>query len=127
MRTISLILILFMATTAYADTFTQDAATTNYGLPYLTRNATPWDDRLNLTIASIDTVIYGVSSDSVSRDAVMGNITADVISVDGISIDSTLNIGFTETTLATGGEVGRIAVISGDTGTIGYIKIYSGS
>ena len=103
-----------MASTAYADIYTESTDTSNFALPYVVRGFRGWDDNLNNAIVSIDSVLGILSDDSggqtigiISDD--MSNLTEEVniISDDMADIyDGTNLIGNINSTTISGDNLG---------------------
>lgn len=113
---ISTLLICLISMSGFATTFTDSY---NLGIP--ANGDRDWAETISRDIISVDVVMGIISSD-------IGIIRpeSNVLSCDAISIDNVVWVGFTSETLASGGEVGRIAILSAD-GSTAYLKVYSGS
>lgn len=131
---INIILCLLLCVGAYAS-----QVTTNYDLVVPAIGDRNWQPIISRDIISIDTILGSISSDiggsnritiistEVSEIREGSAINTGILSVDGISIDSSIRVGFsvgsTTHILSADNEVGRIPIVSID-GSVCYIKIY---
>lgn len=101
---IVIIALVLTSSFASADIFTTDTSSTVFGLAFVTRGTRGWDDRLNLTIASIDKITSILSNDAGSAvlsvtegvagplviQPITGDVIISIISAD-ISTDGTID------------------------------------
>ena len=81
-KTIALFLILLLQSApSWGVVYTQDTATSRYGIGYVRREARGWDDRLNDSINTIERVVSILSDDKLSSDSALTQIISSDVGV----------------------------------------------